>query len=179
MDPKLVEGRFVLEDLWVMQDSICDLRCKHCYTASSPLNNQLEQIAFTELAPHLEDAARYGVRKIYFTGGEAFVNEDVLRGRARRNEEFLKSLEVVLDIAPVEILTNGRLHIRNHFEALQLLSHGDPGRPTLRITLESPSAQEHDAIRGRGTFALTMEAIRLLAQMGFARSNDWSVARPS
>src|SRR5215472_4751629 len=80
VDPKSVHGRPVLEDLWVMQGSLCDLRCKHCYTASSPRNNRLEQIAFAELAPHLADAARFRVGKIYFTGGEVFVNEDVLRG---------------------------------------------------------------------------------------------------
>jgi MoaA/NifB/PqqE/SkfB family radical SAM enzyme len=167
VDPKVVEGRFVLEDLWVMQGSLCDLRCTHCYTASSPRNDRLQQIAFTELAPHLEDAARFSVRKIYFTGGEVFVNEDVLRGRARRNGEFLKSLEMALEIAPVDVLTNGRLHIRNHFDALQRLSGRHPGRLTLRITLESPDAQAHDAIRGRGTFAQTTETVRRLAQMGF------------
>src|ERR1051325_4467642 len=166
VDPKVVGGRFVLEDLWVMQGSICDLRCKHCYTGSSPSNGRLEQIASTELAPHLEDAARFNVQRIYFTGGEVFVNADVLRGRARRNEEFLKSLEMALEIAPVEILTNGRLHIRNHFDDLRRLSHRSPGRLTLRITLESPDAHGHDAIRGHGTFAQTTETIRLLAQMG-------------
>src|SRR4051812_24680487 len=92
VEPKTIDGRFALEDLWVMQGSVCDLRCKHCYTASSPNNNRLQQIAFAELAPHLDDAARFGVRKICFTGGEVFVNDDVLRRRAPRNEEFLKSL---------------------------------------------------------------------------------------
>src|SRR6266567_3135743 len=101
VDPKNLGGKAALEDLWVMQGSLCDLRCKHCYTASSPSNNRLEQIAFAELAPHLEAAARFGVHKIYFTGGEVFVNEDVLRGRAERNNEFLKSLALALDIAPV------------------------------------------------------------------------------
>jgi hypothetical protein len=150
-----------------MQGSLCDLRCRHCYTASSPSNNRLEQIAFAELAPHLEDAARFGVQKIYFTGGEIFVNEDVLRRRAERNSEFLKSLAFALDIAPVDVLTNGRLYIRNHFEALQRL-HGRHGaRLTLRITLESPEAQRHDAIRGRGTFSQTVETIRMLIRMGF------------
>jgi sulfatase maturation enzyme AslB (radical SAM superfamily) len=101
VDPKNQGGKPSLEDLWVMQGSLCDLRCKHCYTASSPSNNRLEQITFAELAPHLEEAARFGVQKIYFTGGEVFVNEDVLRGRAERNEEFLKSLTLALDIAPI------------------------------------------------------------------------------
>lgn len=167
VDPKQVEGRYVLEDLWVMQGSVCDLRCTHCYTASSPTNNRLEQIAFAELRPHLEEAARYGVQKIYFTGGEVFVNEEVLRGRAKTNDEFLQSLAYALEVAPVEILTNGRRYIRNHFEALRGLRARYGERLRLRITLESPRAAEHDAIRGKSTFAQTVETIRELQAMGF------------
>jgi MoaA/NifB/PqqE/SkfB family radical SAM enzyme len=167
VEPKRVAGRPMLEDLWVMQGSLCDLKCSHCYTASSSANNRLEQIAFAELCPHLDEAACFGVQKIYFTGGEVFVNEDVLRGRAQRNEEFLKSLRYALEIAPVEVLTNARRYIRNHFDALRELRdrHGD--RLRLRITLESPRAAEHDAIRGRGTFAQTLETIAQLSAVGF------------
>ena len=42
--PKQVDGHYAIEDLWVMQGSVCDLECRHCYTASSPSNNRLEQI---------------------------------------------------------------------------------------------------------------------------------------
>lgn len=167
VDPKDEGGRPVLEDFWVMQGSICDLRCKHCYTASSPSNNRLQQITSAELRPHLEAAASFGVQKIYFTGGEVFVNEHVLHGRAERNEEFLSSLRLALEIAPVEILTNGRRYIRNHFAALRGLHERFPGRLTLRITLESPHEVEHDAIRGCTTFAQTVETIRGLGAMGF------------
>ena len=165
--PKVEDGRPVLEDLWVMQGSLCDLKCKHCYTASSPTNNTLEQIRFKELRPHLEDARSYGVQKIYFTGGEVFVNEDVLQGRTSTNEEFLASLEYALSIAPTEILTNGRRFIRNHLDTLGKLfrQHGD--RLRLRITLESFVPEEHDAIRGRGTFAQTLETISQLSAIGF------------
>ncbi len=167
VDPKKVNGRPVLEDLWVMQGSVCDLKCTHCYTASSPTNHRLQQITCAELRPHLREAERFSVQKIYFTGGEAFVNEEVLRGRAQRNEEFLKNLACALEIAPVEILTNGRRYIRNHFDALRELRarHGD--RLQLRITLESPIAAEHDAIRGKGTYAQTFETIEQLSAMGF------------
>ena len=167
VDPKHVNGGPVLEDLWVMQGSICDLRCKHCYTASSPTNNRLQQISAAELRPHLEAAANFGVQKIYFTGGEVFVNEDVLQGRAERNEDFVSSLRLALETAPVEILTNGRRYIRNHFPVLRELQDRFPGRLTLRITLESPDEQDHDAIRGRTTFARTVETIRELGGMGF------------
>jgi hypothetical protein len=161
------EGRPVLDDLWIMQGSVCDLKCKHCYTASSPSNHTLEQIRFEELRPHLEQAAAFGVQKIYFTGGEAFVNEEVLRGRAARNEEFLRSLASALEIAPVEVLTNARRHIRAHFDALRDLRARHGSRLRLRISIESPRAEEHDAIRGRGTFAQTVETTVELARMGF------------
>ena len=167
VDPKGYGDSPVLEDLWVMQGSVCDLHCNHCYTASSALNNRLEQILFAELKPHLEEAARFGVRTIYFTGGEVFVNNDILRGRAERNEEFLESLSFALEIAPVEILTNGRKYIRNHFEALRSLRerHGD--RLKLRITIESPDAATHDSIRGHGTFADTTQTIHQFSAAGF------------
>jgi MoaA/NifB/PqqE/SkfB family radical SAM enzyme len=167
VDPKRSSEGPVLEDLWIMQGSLCDLRCKHCYTASSPSNGRLEQILFSELKPHLEEAARFGLRTIYFTGGEVFVNDDVLRGRAERNEEFLENLSFALEIAPVEILTNGRKYIRNHFDALRALRerHGD--RLKLRITLESPDPAGHDAIRGSGTFAQTTETISQFGAAGF------------
>lgn len=167
VDPKMREGRPLLEDLWVMQGSLCDLKCKHCYTASSPTNSTLEQIRFEELRPHLEEARSCGVQKIYFTGGEVFVNEDLLRGRATTNEEFLASLEYALSIAPTEILTNGRRYIRNHYEALAQLFHRHGDRLRLRITLESYLPEDHDAIRGRGTFAQTVETIGQLAAIGF------------
>ncbi|MGO4885799.1 MAG: radical SAM protein [Bryobacteraceae bacterium] len=167
VDPKRMNGRPVLEDLWVMQGSVCDLRCQHCYTASSPSNNRLQQITSNELRPHLHAAASFGVQKIYFTGGEVFVNEDVLRGRAERNEEFLCNLRLALEIAPVEVLTNGRRYIRNHFAVLGELQESFPGRLTLRITLESPHETEHDAIRGRTTFVQTVETVRQLGEMGF------------
>src|SRR3990170_2531028 len=105
VEPKMRDGKPVLEDLWVMQGSLCDLKCTHCYTASSPANHTLEQIRFDELRPHLDEARSCGVQKIYFTGGEVFVSEGVLRGRAKTNEEFLAGLEYALAIAPTEILT--------------------------------------------------------------------------
>ena len=167
VEPQARDGRPALDDLWVMQGSLCDLKCKHCYTASSPTNRTLEQIGFDELRPHLDEARAFGVRKIYFTGGEVFVNEEVLRGRTETNEEFLASLAYALAIAPTEILTNGRRYIRKHFEALARLRRHFGDRLRLRITLESFLPEDHDAIRGHGTFAQTVETIHSLGSFGF------------
>ncbi len=170
VDPIQAGGAARIEDLWIMQGSICDLKCKHCYVGSSPDNHRLEQITFRELRPHLDDAARFGVRTIYFTGGEPFVNAEVLQGRAQRNgqnEEFLQNLTYALGIAPVEILTNGRRYIRQHLDALDALreKHGD--RLRLRVTLESWREREHDALRGATTFRQTLETLTMLTARGF------------
>jgi MoaA/NifB/PqqE/SkfB family radical SAM enzyme len=167
VDPKHAGSQPHLEDLWIMIGSLCDLKCKHCYTASSPSNGRLEQIRFDELRPHLDTSRRYGVERIFFTGGEVFVNEDVLTRRAATNEDLLESLALALEIAPVEILTNGRKHIRSHFADLAALRAQFGSRLRLRITLESWVPAEHDAIRGRGTFADTVETVRQLSAMGF------------
>jgi MoaA/NifB/PqqE/SkfB family radical SAM enzyme len=167
VDPMPASGGSRLEDLWIMQGSVCDLKCKHCYTASSPQNNRLQQVTPAELRPHIEEAKQLGVRTIYFTGGEAFVNDDVLRRRSTRNDDFLDNLGMALEVARVEVLTNGRRHIRDHFEALRELREQYPDRLTLRITLESTSPAVHDALRGRGTFDQTVETIVMLARMGF------------
>ena len=166
VDPMQDSGEYVLEDLWIMQGSVCDLRCKHCYTESSPVNNRLQQITPSELRPHLQEARRFGVKKIYFTGGEVFVNDDVLRGRSDRNEAFLNNLSQALELAHVEVLTNGRRYIRNHFEVLRELHEKFERRLTLRVTLESPTREVHEGLRGRGTFNETVETITQLASMG-------------
>ena len=83
VDPMPVSGSRRLEDLWIMQGSVCDLRCKHCYTASSPQNNRLQQIMPAELRPYMEEAKQLGVHTIYFTGGEVFVNSSCAASRIR------------------------------------------------------------------------------------------------
>ena len=89
------------------------------------------------------------------------------RGGRNGMREFLSNLRLALEIAPVEILTNGRRYIRNHLGVLEELHDRYPNRLTLRITIESPVESEHDAIRGRTTFVQTVETVRELGEMGF------------
>jgi MoaA/NifB/PqqE/SkfB family radical SAM enzyme len=84
-----------------------------------------------------------------------------------RNEEFIGNLACALEAAPVEVLTNGRKYIRNHYEALRDLRARFRDRLTIRITLESPEPVGHDRLRGRGTFHQTVDTIVQLSAMGF------------
>ena len=53
-----------LDDLWFMVGSRCNLSCTHCYVASSPTNNTLEQISLEDIKPFLEEAKNYSIKNI-------------------------------------------------------------------------------------------------------------------
>jgi hypothetical protein len=82
VEPKFVNGRPVLEDLWVGKARFAI----SVASTATPLHRHPTTACSKSPAPkyvHLEAAERFGVQKIYFTGGEVFVNEDVLQ--VRRN----------------------------------------------------------------------------------------------
>lgn len=132
--------------------SVCNLECAHCYVASSPRNRRLEALSLSEIRPFLSEAERLGVRHIYFTGGEPFLNS-----------EIMPILAESIRTAPVTVLTNATRPIERHLDELARLPRD---RVTLRVSLDHFEEAKHDAIRGGGTFARTAENIRELIRRG-------------
>ena len=69
-----------LETLWINTGTLCNLTCAGCYIDSSPRNDRLSLIRRDEVRPFLAEAAelRPAVREIGFTGGEPFVNSELI-----------------------------------------------------------------------------------------------------
>jgi MoaA/NifB/PqqE/SkfB family radical SAM enzyme len=67
-----------LETLWLNTGTLCNLTCKSCYIESSPTNNALVYLSLAEAEAYLDEAERLGTREIGFTGGEPFMNRDML-----------------------------------------------------------------------------------------------------
>src|SRR5680860_1607107 len=69
-----------LHTLWINTGSLCNITCRNCYIESSPENDRLAYIAQAEAATFLDEIARDGlpVTEIGFTGGEPFMNPDIL-----------------------------------------------------------------------------------------------------
>lgn len=130
-----------LEELWFMW-SRCNLACTHCYVGSSPRNDSLEMLTLDDVRLFLAP-----VERIYFTGGEPFVNP-----------EILPMLRASLEVAPVTVLSNAVGPIERHIDALPDV--------TLRVSLDHFDEARHDAIRGRGTFARTVRNVRRLLDRG-------------
>jgi hypothetical protein len=81
-----------LETLWINTGTLCNLACKSCYIESSPTNDALVYLSFAEAEAYFDEAQRLGTREIGFTGGEPFMNRDMmpmLRSALARGFEVL------------------------------------------------------------------------------------------
>src|SRR5687768_4684412 len=86
-----------LDTLWFqVAGTICNIECTHCFISCSPRNHSHEMMRLADVLPWLEEARRLGVREYYFTGGEPFMNRDMLA-----------ILEATLQQGPATVLTNG------------------------------------------------------------------------
>ncbi|MCE8508025.1 radical SAM protein [Ruegeria pomeroyi] len=148
------------ETLWFNTGTLCNIECANCYILSSPKNDALVYMTTDEVTGYLDQIAARGwpVREIGFTGGEPFMNPQIItmaRAALERGFEVL-------------ILTNAmrpmmRKPMRQGVAAL-VREFGD--RLTLRVSVDHYSAQFHDAERGPGSFARTLAGMAWLRDAG-------------
>jgi uncharacterized Fe-S cluster-containing radical SAM superfamily protein len=151
-----------LRTLWINTGTLCNITCRNCYIESSPANDRLAYISRAEAAAYLDEIAGDGwpVTEIGFTGGEPFMNPEILG----MLEDALRRGFLVL------VLTNAmqpmlRPRLRDGLLAL-CKAHGD--RLTLRVSLDHYTKAFHDEERGPGSFDMTLQGIDWLAANGFS-----------
>ncbi|WP_299946317.1 radical SAM protein [uncultured Ruegeria sp.] len=152
------------ETLWFNTGTLCNIECVNCYIASSPTNDALVYITADEVREFLDQIEDRGwpIREIGFTGGEPFMNPqmiDMTRAALERGYEVL-------------ILTNAMLpmmrrKMRDGLLALQQ-EYGD--KLILRVSVDHYRPELHDEERGKGSFAKT------LTGMGWLRDNNLKMA---
>ena len=148
------------QTLWFNTGTLCNIECINCYIESSPSNDRLVYITEAEVVDYLDqlDDRGWGVREIGFTGGEPFMNPQMI-GMARA--ALVRGYEVL-------ILTNAmrpmmRPAMREGLRALAA-DYGD--KLTLRISVDHWSAARHDEERGKGSFEVTLQGMRWLRDEG-------------
>src|ERR1700686_4141551 len=69
-----------LETLWFNTGTLCNLTCANCYIESSPRNDRLDWLGLDDVRGYLDEIAREHLptRLIGFTGGEPFMNRDII-----------------------------------------------------------------------------------------------------
>ncbi len=150
--------------LWFNTGTLCNITCTNCYIKSSPVNDALVYLNTDEVVAYLDQIAARGwpVREIGFTGGEPFMNPDII-AMARR--ALARGFEVL-------ILTNAmRPMMRPEMRAgLVRLAAEFGDRLTLRVSLDHFSARRHDAERGAGSFDKTLQGMAWLRDNGLRTS---------
>ncbi len=153
-DPALELGadRLPGARVWIYTNFHCNLACDYCCVQSSPRAPRRELGA--ELIGRLVlQAATWGVRELYLTGGEPFLLPDI--------GQIIASCAAVL---PTTVLTNGMLFRGRGLAVLQQIPRD---RVVLQISLDSASAGPHDVHRGAGSWARAVDGIRVARAEGF------------
>jgi MoaA/NifB/PqqE/SkfB family radical SAM enzyme len=145
-----------MDTLWFqVAGTLCNIACTHCFISCSPKNHTHEMMRFEDVLPYLEEAKTLGVREYYFTGGEPFMNRDML-----------PILEATLRQGPASVLTNGMLLKPELCTALRELFDSSEYSLDIRVSLDGFDRESHDAIRGQGVWDRVMTGLRNLAAVG-------------
>ncbi|MGV9010017.1 radical SAM protein [Brevundimonas sp.] len=147
-----------LETLWFNTGTLCNIACANCYIDSSPTNDALSYLTRADARAFLDEVAVQGRGpvEIGFTGGEPFMNPDILA----MIEDALAEGHRVL------VLTNAMRPMMRWDERLARLAGAAGGRLTLRVSLDHHSRAIHDAERGAGAWDKAWHGLRWLRDHG-------------
>jgi uncharacterized Fe-S cluster-containing radical SAM superfamily protein len=149
------------ETLWFNTGTLCNITCANCYIESSPDNDALVYITADEVSDYLDQLEErdWGVREIGFTGGEPFMNPQMVEMTRRCLERGYAVLILTNAMRPMM-----RPRVQQGLLALQE-EHG--AQLTFRISLDHWRPALHDEERGTGAWERTLEGMRWLRDNGF------------
>lgn len=146
-----------LDNLWFqVSGTLCNIVCEHCFISCSPVNHNFEFMTYEEVNNFLEESAGLGVKEYYFTGGEPFMNKNIL-----------KIIERTMQFGPATILTNGMLIKPETTNKLKEISGASIYSLEIRISIDGYTEEMNDRIRGKGVFEKAMAGVKLLVENNF------------
>src|SRR5207249_11558901 len=130
-----------LDELWFqVGGTVCNLECRHCFISCSPHNHSFGFVDLATVKRVLEESVALGVKEYYFTGGEPFLNRDMVA-----------ILEATLRHGPATVLTNGTVFKADWLARLRAAEEASPYSLEFRVSMDGYTAAENDAVRGAGT----------------------------
>jgi MoaA/NifB/PqqE/SkfB family radical SAM enzyme len=133
-----------LRTLWINTGSLCNIECRNCYIESSPENDRLAYIDPAEVSAFLDEIEREALptREIGFTGGEPFMNPDILSMLGDALARGHSALVLTNAMQPMQRprIKSGLLGLRE--------AHG--ARLVIRVSLDHYGKKLHEEERGVG-----------------------------
>lgn len=145
-----------INTLWFNTGTLCNIECKNCYIESSPKNDRLVYLTFDEVKLFIDEAIDNNLKtkEIGFTGGEPFMNKDILKMVDYALEKKFKVL----------ILSNAMKPMLNKKEELLKLRHPNL---TIRVSIDHYNKTKHEEVRGKGTYEVMMKGLNWLSKNSF------------
>ncbi|WP_380052520.1 radical SAM protein [Falsihalocynthiibacter sp. SS001] len=148
------------QTLWFNTGTLCNIACTNCYIESSPKNDALVYITADEVSEYLQQLTErsWNVREIGITGGEPFMNPEII-------EILTRSLDAGYDVL---LLTNAMQPMMRKSVRAGLVPLIEKYRDklTFRISLDHFTQEKHDEVRGPGSFERTIEGMEWLRDQG-------------
>jgi MoaA/NifB/PqqE/SkfB family radical SAM enzyme len=138
--------------LWIYTNYDCNLRCSYCVAKSSP-NVPRRAIGLANVRRLVDEAVALGFTDVFFTGGEPFILNDIY-----------DMLTYASARVKTTVLTNAMILRGPRLEKLAAIADDNL---IVQVSLDGGSPEHHDAYRGAGSWARTVEGIRLLQERGF------------
>ena len=148
-----------LNTLWINTGTLCNLTCVNCYIESSPINDRLVYIDTGEVRAYLDEIAAEGLGtdEIGFTGGEPFMNPDMIDILDLTLSRGFRALVLTNAMRPMAKLRDGLLRLREKY--------GD--RLVLRISIDHYDPAHHEKERGPRSWQPAIDGLTWLSENGF------------
>jgi len=145
-----------IKTLWFNTGTLCNIECKNCYIESSPKNDRLVYLTFDEVKNFIDEAVEknLGTEEIGFTGGEPFMNKDIIRMIEYSLSKGLKTL----------VLSNAMKPMLNRVEEIKKVNHKNL---TIRVSIDHYEKSKHEEIRGKNTYDIMMKGLKWLDENDF------------
>jgi len=153
-----------LHELWVHVNDFCNLACGHCLVSSGP--SQSQGLQTDRITNAIDQAIDLGVERCFFTGGEPLARPDILE---------LCSHVVDTHRRELVILTNGTL--LNGDRLTRLSAFAADGALRIQVSLDGPTAEINDPIRGRGSFARIVDGVTAAVAAGLKLTLTTTILR--
>ena len=145
-----------IKTLWFNTGTLCNIECKNCYIESSPKNDRLVYLTFDEVKNFIDEAIEknLGTKEIGFTGGEPFMNKDIISMIEYSLSKGLKTL----------VLSNAMKPMLNRAEEFKKVNHKNL---TIRVSIDHYQKAKHEEIRGKNTYDTMMKGLKWLDENDF------------
>jgi predicted phosphodiesterase len=139
--------------LWAYTNFDCNCACDYCAVASSPRARK-RSLGLERFRALVDEAVVEGFRELYVTGGEPFIERDIVA-----------MLEYASERLPTVCLTNAMLFRGRRGSELPRLA-GRGGDLVLQSSLDGARPETHDRHRGAGSWRAAVAGIGRARELG-------------